>query len=67
MLAAALFVLCFAAPAAAQIAPMPMDTAIRYGHLPSGLTYYIRHNSLPVNRAFFYIAQKVGSVQEDDR
>ena len=66
VLATALLALCFAAPAAAQIAPMPMDTAIRYGHLPSGLTYYIRHNSLPVNRAFFYIAQKVGSVQEDD-
>lgn len=52
--------------AAQQIQQLPMDTAIRYGKLPNGLTYYIRHNSLPENRADFYIAQKVGSVQEDD-
>ncbi len=49
-----------------QVPQVPMDTAIRYGKLPNGLTYYIRHNALPENRANFYIAQKVGSVQEDD-
>jgi zinc protease len=43
-----------------------MDKAVRYGKLPNGLTYYIRHNALPENRANFYIAQKVGSVQEED-
>ncbi len=43
-----------------------MDSAIRYGILPNGMTYYIRHNDLPKQRANFYIAQKVGSVQEDD-
>lgn len=51
---------------AQQLPELPMDPAIRYGKLPNGLTYYIRHNKLPENRAHFYIAQKVGSVQEDD-
>jgi zinc protease len=51
---------------AQQLPRVPMDSAIRYGKLPNGLTYYIRHNDLPRQRANFYIAQKVGSVQEDD-
>lgn len=52
--------------ASAQLPELPMDGAVRYGKLPNGLTYYVRHNKLPENRANFYIAQKVGSVQEDD-
>lgn len=51
---------------AQQMPQLPMDPAIRYGKLDNGLTYYIRHNALPENRANFYIAQKVGSVQEED-
>lgn len=51
---------------AQQLPELPMDPAIRYGKLPNGLTYYIRHNKLPEKQAHFYIAQKVGSVQEDD-
>ena len=51
---------------AQELPKVPMDTAIHYGTLPNGMTYYIRHNSLPKERASFYIAQKVGSVQEDD-
>ena len=38
---------------------LPVDKAVRIGKLPNGLTYYIRHNNLPENRANFYIAQKV--------
>lgn len=54
-------------PAIAQQLPqLPMDKSVRYGKLPNGLTYYIRHNALPENRANFYIAQKVGSVQEEE-
>ncbi len=45
---------------------IPMDKAVRKGTLPNGLTYYIRHNAWPEKRAFFYIAQKVGSLQEED-
>ncbi len=52
--------------AAQQIPQLPMDAAVRYGKLANGLTYYIRHNALPENRANFYIAQKVGSVQEEE-
>lgn len=29
------------------------------------MTYYIRHNALPEKRVEFYIAQKVGSIQEE--
>lgn len=45
---------------------IPVDTAVRMGKLPNGLTYYIRHNNYPAHRANFYIAQRVGSIQEND-
>jgi zinc protease len=45
---------------------LPVDPKIKYGQLSNGLTYYIRHNELPKDRADFYIAQKVGSMQEED-
>lgn len=45
---------------------IPADTAIRKGVLPNGLTYYIRYNNWPEHRANFYIAQKVGSLQEEE-
>ena len=51
---------------AQQIPPQPMDPAVRHGKLDNGLTYYIRQNNLPENRADFYIAQKVGSMLEED-
>jgi len=46
--------------------PAPMDTAIRYGKLSNGLTYYIRHNEQPKQRAEFFIAQNVGAILEED-
>ena len=46
--------------------PIPMDPNVRYGKLDNGMTYYIRHNEKPANRADFYIAQKVGSVLEEE-
>ena len=45
--------------------PIPVDKNVRIGKLDNGLTYYIRKNSQPANRADFYIAQKVGSIQEE--
>ena len=45
---------------------IPADTAVRMGKLPNGLTYYIRYNNWPEHRANFYIAQKVGSLQEEE-
>lgn len=41
------------------------DPAVLKGTLPNGLTYYIRHNEEPKDRAYFYIAQKVGAIQEN--
>ena len=49
-----------------QMPPIPTDPNVRIGKLENGLTYYIRHNELPENRADFYIAQKVGSILEED-
>lgn len=50
---------------AQQMPPLPVDPTVRMGKLSNGLTYYIRKNALPEKRAFFYIAQKVGSIQEE--
>ncbi len=52
--------------ASAQMPTIPVDPDVRIGKLDNGLTYYIRHNEWPEKRAEFYIAQKVGSIQEDD-
>lgn len=51
---------------AQQLQPIPMDPKIRYGKLDNGLTYYIRANNEPKNRAEFYIAQNVGAILEND-
>ena len=45
---------------------MPFDPNVRRGKLENGLTYYIRHNEKPAQRANFYIAQKVGSILEEE-
>lgn len=51
----------------AQMLPqLPVDKDVRIGRLPNGLTYYIRHNEYPKGQADFYIAQKVGSILEED-
>lgn len=60
-------ILMVSASAQAQMMPpVPVDTAVRIGKLPNGLTYYIRHNEYPKNQADFYIAQNVGSMLEED-
>lgn len=46
--------------------PIPVDPAVRTGTLPNGLTYYIRHNGTPAGQADFFIAQRVGSINELD-
>jgi len=45
---------------------LPLDPAVRTGKLPNGFTYYIRHNEEPKNRVIFYLANKVGSILEND-
>ena len=51
---------------AQQMPQIPVDKNVRIGHLDNGLTYYIRHNNFPEHVASFYIAQKVGSINEND-
>ncbi len=63
--------LCFGAIAVSaqeqmQIPELPLDSAVVTGVLDNGLTYYIRHNENPKGQADFYIAQKVGSILEED-
>lgn len=53
-------------PAYGQMQPMPVDPDVRIGKLENGLTYYIRHNAIPEGQTNFYIAQKVGSILEED-
>jgi zinc protease len=50
----------------AKAQPIAPDPAFRIGKLPNGMTYYIRHNEEPKERASFYIIQNVGALLEDD-
>ena len=57
---------CFVVAFAQQMPPIPIDKSVRIGKLDNGMTYYIRQNKLPEKRADFYIAQKVGSILEEE-
>ena len=46
---------------------LPQDPEVRTGKLKNGLTYYIRHNAKEAGLADFYIAQRVGAIQEEPR
>ncbi|MBR6691103.1 MAG: insulinase family protein [Bacteroidaceae bacterium] len=46
--------------------PLPVDENVRIGKLENGMTYYIRHNDKPAQRAEFYLATNVGAFQEAD-
>lgn len=45
---------------------LPLDPEVKYGVLDNGMTYYIRNNSEPRDRASFYMIQNVGAILEDD-
>ncbi len=49
-----------------ETAKILIDPKVRYGKLENGMTYYIRHNELPTERADFYIVHHVGSMQEEE-
>ena len=51
---------------AQQPQALSIDSAVRVGKLDNGLTYYIRHNEHPKQRAEFHIAQAVGAILEED-
>lgn len=65
MVAAALIAMP-AIASAQQMPEIPKDPEVRVGKLDNGMTYYIRHNDFVKNRAEFRIAQKVGSILEED-
>ena len=44
----------------------PVDSSVRVGQLPSGITYYLKHNAKPARRADFHIYYKVGAIQEEE-
>ena len=66
LVAALLFVAGATTTMAQQLPAIPTDPDVKIGKLDNGLTYYIRHNAWPEQRAEFYIAQRVGSIQEND-
>jgi len=57
------FALVVAATAFAQT-PLPNDPEVKVGKLENGLTYYIRHNDKPAQRADFYLVSNVGAIEE---
>ena len=66
---AAILVTLIAKIAVAQVVltqPVPFDPDAKYGVLDNGITYYIKHNEEPKERASFYIIRNVGALFEDD-
>ncbi|MCR5407784.1 MAG: insulinase family protein [Bacteroidales bacterium] len=49
----------------AQMPKIPNTDQVRIGKLDNGLTYYIRKNQFPAQRAEFYLASNVGAIQEE--
>ncbi len=45
---------------------LPVDPQVEVGKFENGLTYYIRHNEKPENRAELRLVVNVGSVLEDE-
>ncbi len=46
--------------------PLPADANVKIGKLPNGLTYYIRKNEKPENKAELRLAVNVGSILEEN-
>lgn len=45
---------------------IPIDPTVKTGTLNNGLTYYIKHNAKPKNRAELRLVLKAGSILEDE-
>jgi zinc protease len=45
---------------------IPQDPAVSKGVLENGMTYYVRSNENPKNRAELFLVVKAGSIDEDD-
>ncbi len=46
-------------------AQVPLDPKVIYGKLDNGLTYYIRENKNPKDRAEFFLVEDAGAIEED--
>jgi zinc protease len=46
--------------------PLPVDESVFMGKLENGLTYYVKQNAKPENRAELRLVVNAGSVLEDD-
>ena len=45
---------------------LPMDNKITYGKLENGVTYYVKNNQIPKNKAYVELVIKAGSLHEND-
>ncbi len=45
---------------------LPMDNKITYGKLDNGVTYYVKNNQIPKNKAYVELVIKAGSLHEND-
>ena len=45
---------------------LPMDSKITHGKLDNGVTYYVKNNQLPKNKAYIELVIKAGSLHEND-
>jgi zinc protease len=55
-----------ATPTAELRQRLPLDPAVRTGKLDNGLTYYVRQNSQPAQRAELRLIVNAGSVMEEE-
>src|ERR1043165_2807465 len=51
----------------ADPAPLPIEPAVTLKKLPNGLTYFIRANKKPENRAQFHLVVNAGSILESEK
>ena len=54
------------AATAVAASPMPIESAVRFGRLDNGLTYFVRQNTRPESRAVLRLVVNAGSVLEDE-
>jgi zinc protease len=47
-------------------APLPIDPAVRVGHLDNGVTYWVRSHATPPGKIAFWMHVDTGSVNEED-
>lgn len=46
--------------------PLPNDPTVKVGKLDNGMTYFIRHNSLPAQKCEFYLVSDAGAINQGE-